>query len=136
MGKSSAFNLQDGGLYYGNLNSKGLPDSLDSIGMWDDGRRYIGQWVNGRVHGVGTMYYPDGSVIRGFWYNNELLHTFDNQVPISHLPKNKNDIFFPHLQIFCSGQCSSANCLSYFPFISPALVSSYKHFFVVLMLVR
>ena len=51
MGKSSAFNLQDGGLYYGNLNSKGLPDSLDSIGMWDDGRRYIGQWVNGRVHG-------------------------------------------------------------------------------------
>ena len=64
MGKSSAFNLQDGGLYYGNLNSKGLPDSLDSIGMWDDGRRYIGQWVNGRVHGVGTMYYPDGSVIR------------------------------------------------------------------------
>jgi len=92
MGKSSAFNLQDGGLYYGNLNSKGLPDSLDSIGMWDDGRRYIGQWVNGRVHGVGTMYYPDGSVIRGFWYNNELLHTFDNQAPISHLPKNKNKI--------------------------------------------
>ena len=92
MGKSSTFNLQDGGLYYGNLNSKGLPDSLDSIGMWDDGRRYIGQWVNGRVHGVGTMYYPDGSVIRGFWYNNDLLHTFDNQVPISHLPKNKNKI--------------------------------------------
>lgn len=92
MGKSSTFNLQDGGLYYGDLNSKGLPDSLDSIGMWDDGRRYIGQWVNGRVHGVGTMYYPDGSVVRGFWYNNELLHTFGNQPPVSQLPKNQNKI--------------------------------------------
>ena len=92
MGKSSSFNLPDGGLYYGDLNLRGLPDSLDSIGMWDDGRRYIGQWVNGKIHGVGTMYYPDGSVIRGFWYNSELLHTFDNQGPISHLPKNKNRI--------------------------------------------
>ena len=79
MKKSKSFNLPDGGLYYGELNLKGLPDSLDSIGMWDDGRRYIGQWVKGKIHGVGTMYYADGRQVYGMWYKGELIYEFKHQ---------------------------------------------------------
>lgn len=100
--KSKSFNLPDGGLYYGEFNIKGLPDSLDSIGMWDDGRRYIGQWVNGKIHGVGTMYYADGQQVFGMWYKGELIYEFKHhrqdqtevpeQVPNTTPEKNKKII--------------------------------------------
>ena len=76
MSRSRSYNLSDGGLYYGELNSSGLPESLNASGIWDDGKRYVGQWKDGKISGVGTMYYPDGKEIYGYWWEGELLHEF------------------------------------------------------------
>lgn len=76
MSRSKSYNLSDGGLYFGELNTSGLPDSLNASGIWDDGKRYVGQWVNGKISGVGTMYYPDDREVYGYWWEGELLHEF------------------------------------------------------------
>ena len=38
--------------------------------VWEDGRRYIGEWKKGDVTGKGTMYYPDGRIYEGEFENN------------------------------------------------------------------
>jgi hypothetical protein len=50
----------------GKLNGKGTF-------TWPNGRKYVGQWKNGKPNGKGTMYYPDGSVKKGKWVNGRLL---------------------------------------------------------------
>ncbi|MEO1262413.1 MAG: caspase family protein [Bacteroidota bacterium] len=37
------------------------------IYMYPSGAKYIGQFKDGEIHGVGTCYYSDGSVYRGEW---------------------------------------------------------------------
>ena len=37
------------------------------IYMYPSGAKYIGQFKNGEIHGIGTCYYSDGSVYRGEW---------------------------------------------------------------------
>lgn len=76
MSRSRSYNLPDGGLYYGELNASGLPESLNASGIWDDGKRYVGQWKDGQISGVGTLYYSDGREIYGYWWEGELLHEF------------------------------------------------------------
>lgn len=76
MERSRGYNLPDGGLYYGELNEAGLPESLNASGLWDDGKRYVGQWKDGKISGVGTMYSADGREIYGYWWEGELLHEF------------------------------------------------------------
>ena len=34
---------------------------------WDDGRRYIGQYKNGRRHGYGEYFWPGGKTYKGEW---------------------------------------------------------------------
>ena len=37
------------------------------IYMYPSGAKYIGQFKNGEIHGIGTCYYSDGSTYRGEW---------------------------------------------------------------------
>jgi hypothetical protein len=55
--------------------SKGLPHG-SGIYTWADGRRYDGEWSNGKQHGKGSMTYPmegEDSVVTGIWKNGRYM---------------------------------------------------------------
>ncbi len=39
--------------------------------VWTDGRRYEGEWMNGKASGYGTYRWPDGQRYEGEWRNDE-----------------------------------------------------------------
>lgn len=45
----------------------------NGIFKWDDGKIYKGEFSNGRLHGNGTMYFPNGQVAHGIWHQGENL---------------------------------------------------------------
>lgn len=80
MGQSSIYKFPDGGLYFGELNDKGLPESYEASCTWDNGKSYVGAWVNGTMSGVGTLN-DNGKIIYGYWWKGELLHEFNQESP-------------------------------------------------------
>ena len=38
--------------------------------------KYIGHWLNGKMHGTGTMCYPGDRKVYGVWYEGELIYEF------------------------------------------------------------
>jgi antitoxin component YwqK of YwqJK toxin-antitoxin module len=38
-----------------------------------DGSKYVGEVKNGIPHGQGTTTYPNGTIKKGIWKNNELV---------------------------------------------------------------
>ena len=46
----------------------------DGQGIWisADGSRYVGQWKNGKMHGLGTYTYPDGTLYKGEWADGKM----------------------------------------------------------------
>lgn len=77
--KSKHITFQDGSVYFGNVNDDGLPHGRHGTYIWEDGRRYIGSWQNGKKHGVGRLYDADGNETYGFWFEDEFLHEFKKQ---------------------------------------------------------
>lgn len=76
MANFSTLILPDGGLYIGELNANGLPESQEASCAWGNGQSYIGAWSNGLMCGIGTLY-DRGKVIKyGYWWKGELLHDF------------------------------------------------------------
>lgn len=53
------------GSYTGAFSDDGLRHGEGSC-TFDDGRKYVGQWVKGRMHGDGRMMYPAGSVTKAY----------------------------------------------------------------------
>ena len=51
---------------YGERHGKGVES-------WSDGRRYVGEFSEGRCQGHGTYTYPDGRVKSGKWAKDEFL---------------------------------------------------------------
>ncbi len=87
--------LPDGGLYLGELDANGYPNSERATATWSNGTAYLGSWVNGKMHGVGTFYEGGRVKYRGFWWEGELLHIFGTEEankPEVKLPPNKNKI--------------------------------------------
>jgi hypothetical protein len=41
------------------------------IYIWTDGRKYEGQWLNGKQHGEGKYVLPDGKEKIGIWENGK-----------------------------------------------------------------
>lgn len=80
MGKTGIYKFPDGGLYFGELNEKGLPESHEASCTWANGRSYVGAWVNGTMSGVGTLN-DNGKVVYGYWWKGELLHEFNQENP-------------------------------------------------------
>ena len=39
--------------------------------VWPDGKKYMGEWKNGKRNGTGTMVYTDGRVEKGRWINGK-----------------------------------------------------------------
>ncbi len=39
--------------------------------LWADGRKYLGQWVNNKMHGKGIFTWPDGRVYEGDYYDDK-----------------------------------------------------------------
>ena len=76
MANFSTLILPDGGLYIGELNDDGLPESQEASCAWDNGQSYIGAWANGSMCGVGTLYDRGEIVKYGYWWKGELLHDF------------------------------------------------------------
>lgn len=71
---SEFIRLKDGGLYFGELNSDGLPESEMASCRWEN-RTYMGSWVYGTMSGIGTLYDENGKVIHhGFWWKGEFLN--------------------------------------------------------------
>ena len=48
MYKCALYKLAGGGLYYGELSEIGLPDGDWGNTIWEDDKRYCGQWKRGR----------------------------------------------------------------------------------------
>jgi hypothetical protein len=58
---------------------------------WSDGRRYSGEWMNGKAHGQGTEIRPDGSVRHdGQWENDKPIR--HQQQPQSTTDNTSNDL--------------------------------------------
>lgn len=71
------YTLPDGGLYFGHLSQSGLPEGSNGTCIWKSRKmKYIGNWLDGKMHGVGTMYYADGKQVYGVWYEGELIYEF------------------------------------------------------------
>ena len=49
-----------------------MHDKMNGEGEYHgpDGRVYIGQWMNGKCHGLGYMKLADGTEKSGTWENN------------------------------------------------------------------
>ena len=62
---------QDGKRYIGDFAN----DVRDGYGIfqWPDGKRYEGQWKGDKRNGEGTMYWTDGTVSTGQWQNDEMV---------------------------------------------------------------
>lgn len=39
--------------------------------QWPDGRTYVGQWLNNKMHGEGVFTWPDGRTYRGGYKNDK-----------------------------------------------------------------
>lgn len=76
MGSYSTYQMSDGGLYIGDLNSEGLPESQEAACAWPDGRSYLGMWVKGQMCGVGKLFLHGELRHFGYWWKGELLHEF------------------------------------------------------------
>lgn len=69
--------LPDGGRYMGDVSSDGKPYGSDGTCVWrSKGQKYIGHWLDGKMHGTGTMYYSGGKQVYGVWYEGELIYEF------------------------------------------------------------
>ena len=66
---NGVFVWEDGRKYEGNY----ADDKKDGIGKftWPDGRIYDGDWKDGRQHGIGTYTNPDGRVRQGEWVDGK-----------------------------------------------------------------
>lgn len=93
MSETKTLFLPDGGLYIGELNSAGRPESTEASCAWPDGRSYIGAWANGEMCGIGTLYNRGKAVKYGYWWRGELLHDFNavnsNQQPANPQPSGQ-----------------------------------------------
>jgi hypothetical protein len=74
-GKSSGTITYPGGTQYkGDWKIvSGEPDLPDGEGAmtWSDGRKYIGEFRDGKMHGLGKMTYADGKVEEGVWKQDQ-----------------------------------------------------------------
>lgn len=82
----------DGSVYFGSVNENGLPHGQHGTYLWEDGRRYVGSWYEGKKHGVGRFYDIDGNETYGFWFEDEFLHEFKKQKNGNGIPVNANRI--------------------------------------------
>lgn len=71
--------IPGGGIYSGEVDENGCPNSTKGTCAWSGGISYTGHWVNGKMHGVGTMHYADGKQVYGVWYEGELIYEFKHQ---------------------------------------------------------
>jgi hypothetical protein len=46
---------------------------------WADGRKYIGQFKDGKRHGQGTYTYADGTVEHGIWEKNKFMKAIESE---------------------------------------------------------
>jgi len=74
-GKSGGtISYTDGRLYKGDwkivIGEFDLPDG-DGTMKWGDGRQYVGEFRDGKMHGLGKMTYPDGKIEEGVWKQDE-----------------------------------------------------------------
>ena len=46
---------------------------MDGKGVfdWPDGRKYEGDYLEDKKHGLGTFYWPDGRKYTGSWFNGK-----------------------------------------------------------------
>jgi len=65
----------DGRIYEGEAKSTEVSDGPDGEGVmtWLDGRKYTGQFRDGKMDGRGTMIYPDGKVEKGLWKDDKFV---------------------------------------------------------------
>ena len=60
---------------------------------WADGRKYEGNWANGRQHGEGMYVTQDGVIKRGMWENGKRVKWIDKGFNSNenNLPKDDSD---------------------------------------------
>ena len=45
--------------------------SGDGIFCWQDGKKYIGDYLEDQKHGYGEFFWPDGRSYKGAWQNGK-----------------------------------------------------------------
>jgi hypothetical protein len=69
---------KNGDKYVGEINEKEEPDGKGTI-SWKNGRRYEGQWKNGKKHGQGIEYGANGAVnYNGEWKDDAPVSSYDD----------------------------------------------------------
>ena len=66
---------RDGRVYEGEAKLtevSGAPDG-EGVMTWLDGRKYTGQFRDGKMDGRGTLIYPDGKVEKGLWKDDKFV---------------------------------------------------------------
>jgi|TARA_B110001454_G_scaffold82620_1_gene79386 hypothetical protein len=58
------FTTEDGNTYEGDINADENPHGQGTY-IWTDGRKYVGEWKDGKFNGQGTFTYTDGSTYVG-----------------------------------------------------------------------
>ena len=48
---------------------------------WPDGRKYDGNWKNGKQHGVGIIHSSHGEVKKGEWADGKRVRWIDETTP-------------------------------------------------------
>jgi len=84
--------LSDGCFYAGNTID-GVACGK-GIGVWPNGTRYVGNWLNGLMHGPGRLHIFKGETITGVWFEGELIHKTSNDSPLAPLYESQTDA--PH----------------------------------------
>ena len=80
---------KNGDKYVGEINEKEEPHGR-GIMCWKNGRRYKGQWKNGRKNGQGVEYGANGAVnYSGEWTDDVFLSSHDDNDDDGRQPLNK-----------------------------------------------
>lgn len=84
---------------------------------WDDGMKYIGEFKNYQLHGLGTLTWSDGKFVGNFidGVRNGYGRQFDANGAITLEAKYENNEYFPDSQIIPDeGECVFGDCVNGF----------------------
>ena len=63
--RAKAYHYSSGNMYEGDW----VDGKIEGVGTltYTDGDRYVGSWSDGQMHGTGTYYYASGDIYEGEW---------------------------------------------------------------------
>ena len=67
--------------FIGISQCKGDCENGNGTYKWESGDKYVGEWVDSKFEGQGTMYYNDGTILNGIWKNGLFQKVIEKEIP-------------------------------------------------------